>query len=301
MPRTYFGPFSAAYETDAEPAGGNTGRFPLGHYLVTPDGRKYRYALNDATVEVAGNLYQTPILLSNHQDRACDVARAIGAVVISASVGATAAGTDIYNEGVVHVDAAPGEGYAYRIRRAIATGGGHASVAGSDILTVNLSADQSVQVALTTASDVTFSRNRFREVILKPASQPTARLAGISPGVAAANRYYWSQVTGEAAVLGDGTLLEGMPAQASVNIAGAVESHKRRVTTGGTTASTSAGGPFLEDQDGADSALRVLSASVNATVDITGAIAQNAPVVGVTVQTNASTEYGLVDLMLLGS
>lgn len=297
MPGTFFGPFSSKDEDHAEPAGGNTGRFPLGHYLITPDGRKYRYTLNDATAEVAGDLYQSVALVANHQNRAADVARAVAAVVISASIAGTAAGTDIYNEGVVHINDVDGQGYAYRVRRARASGDGHASAAGTDILTVNLESDESVQVALTTNSQMSFTRNRFREALLHP-SPPTARLAGVSPGVAAANRYYWSQVAGEAACLADGTILEGAAAQASITVDGAVESAKRRMRTSGSSVVMSPNFA-IEDQDGNVVNLNIGSASGD--YDITGPVAINAPLVGACIQTNASTEYALVDLLILGS
>ena len=298
MPGSYFGPFSAAAETDAEPAGGNTGRWPNGHYLITPDGRKYRYTLNDGTVEVAGNLYQSVTLVADHQNVAANVARAIGAVVISASLGATVAGVDIYNEGIVHINDVGGEGYVYRVRRARAVADGHASAAASTVITANLEADSSVQVALATTSEMSFTRNRFREVLIHP-SPPTARLAGVSPGVAAADRYYWSQVQGEAAILADGTLLQGLPVQASITIDGAVESHKRRITTSGT--SVASPNYSVLDSGGASIAVGVSGGATATTYDITGGISVNAPLVGLCVQTNASTEYALVDVLYLGS
>lgn len=298
MPGTYFGPFSAAAETHAEPAGGNTGRFPLGHYLITPDGRKYRYALNDGTAEVAGNLYQSVAPLAGHRNQAADVVRAIGAVVISSTTTTTAFAEDIYNEGIVHVQATPGLGYAYRAKRARANAQGNASGAASTVLTVNLEPDSSVQVALTTGSTVSYSRNRFHAVLIHP-SPPTARLAGVSPGVAAADRYYWSQVAGEAAVLAGGTLLAGLPVQASINADGAVETVKRRVTTSGTSVTTA--GFTLLDQDGVSTVVQVGGVASASTYDITGGISINAPLVGICIQPATSTEFGLIDLIYLGA
>ena len=298
MPGTYYGPYNTQYETFAEPAGGNTGTRPLGHYLILPDGRKYRYSLNDATAELAGNLYQSALAVADHRNQACDVARAINAVVISSTIGATAAAEDIYNEGIVHTNDVTGEGYAYRIKRARANAQGHASVAASVVLSVNLEAGERVQVALTTSSEVTFSRNRFRQMLIH-ASPATARLTGVSPGVAAADRYYWSQVSGEAAVLGDGTLLQGLPVQASITIDGAVESHKRRITTGGTSVASPNYGVL--DQDGASVAIGIAGGATATTYDITGGISINAPLVGNCIQVNASTEYGLIELLYLGS
>ena len=225
MPRTYFGPFGENNSTYASVRGAATtgadGRFEAGSKLVLPDERTFRFTLNDGTAEVAANLYQSALPVANHLNRAADAARAIGAVAISATLGATAADVDVYAEGTVHINDAVGEGYIHRIKRARSSGEAHAAVLSSGILTVNLQAGETVQVALTTASEVTFEQNRFRVVLIHD-SPPTARLVGVSPGVAAANRWYWSQVLGEAAVLTQGTLVIGDFCAPSATVDGAV-------------------------------------------------------------------------------
>src|SRR3990167_3365220 len=161
MPQTFYGPYGENNSTYANAGNANLGRFPLGHNLILPDGREYKFTLNDGTAEVAGNLYQSVAAVANHTSVVCDVVRAIGATAISATLGATAAAVDIYAEGIVHTNETTGEGYSYRIRRAMTSGNAHASVATSSIITVNLEAGESVQGALTTASQVTLTRNRY--------------------------------------------------------------------------------------------------------------------------------------------
>jgi hypothetical protein len=304
MPGVYFGPHGENNSTYANGGNANVGRWPLGHILITPDKREYRFVLNDGTVEVAANLYQSVAPVGDHTNIAADVVRAIGATAISATLGATAAAIDIYAEGIVHINDAVGEGYAYRIKRATAAGGAHAAVDASGIITVNLEAGETVQVALTTASEASFTRNRFHSVLIH-ASPPTAGLAGVSPGVAAANRYYWSQTKGFAPVLADGTLLAGLPVQASITTDGAVENRKVRARSGGTTVAgvvpTTMSYLRLVDQDGTTTNFLVpatVSTAVTANYDISGPIATNAPVVGICVKANANTEQALVDLML---
>jgi len=225
MPGTFFGPYGENFSDYSTPSGGNAGRFPAGHSLILPDGREFRFTENDGTVEVAGNVYQGAAPIANATNQAVDTARAAGAVVISATLGATAAAIDAYAEGYVFINDAAGEGYAHRIKRAIASGDGHAAADASAVLTVNLEAGEAVQVALTTSSEASFNFNRFRGVIISPAGQSTAALSGVSPGVAAANQWYWSQVRGMAAVLTHGTVLIGDVAVASCTsspVAGAV-------------------------------------------------------------------------------
>ena len=187
MPGVFYGKYSERNNSYANAGNANVGRFPLGHTLVLPDGRVFRFVLNDGTIEVAGNLYQSTVTVANHRNVVPDTARAIGAVEISATLGSTAAGIDIYAEGSVHSNDATGEGYHYRIKRAIAAGQAHAAVDSSAIMTVNLEAHESVQVALAaTTSQVSFTRNKYQQVLIHPAP-PTGNVVGVSPGVAAAD------------------------------------------------------------------------------------------------------------------
>lgn len=301
MPRTYYGPYSEKYSDYAFQTHANLGRYPLGHILILPDNREYRFNLNDGTVEVAGNLYQGVASVAGHVNIAADVVRAIGATAISATLNGTAPGADIYAEGVVHINDVDGEGYSYRIRRAMTAGAAHASAASAAVLTVNLEPGESVQVALTTASEMSFTRNRYHQVTIH-VSPPTALLSGVSPGVAAANRFYWSQVKGYAAVLANLTLLAGLPVQASIDINGAVENTKRRlqvVSTGSVLTASTQYAANIVDQDGTTTGLAVVtSVSTVTVVDATGGIANNSQHVGVCVKANASTEFALVDLLI---
>lgn len=301
MPGTYFGPYDERNQDYANAGNANLGRFPLGHYLVLPDNRKYCFTLNDGTVEIAGNLYQSVATLAGHTNIKADVARAIDALIISATLNTTLAAVDIYAEGMVHTNDDVAEGYGYRITRAYTAGGAHAAAVATGVLTANLAPGEMVQVALTTASDVSFTRNRFHQTTIH-LSPPTAQLTGVSPGVAAADRFYWSQVEGFAAVLAAGTLLAGLPVQADITTNGAVENVKRRVRTGGTvTVSVSTVGVGqLTDQDGAVVAGMVsnVSTSVATTIDISAGIAFNSPLVGMCIKPNADTEQALIDLSL---
>jgi hypothetical protein len=264
MPRTFYGPFSEKDNNYAHAGNANLGRFPMGSLLVLPDERTYRFALNDSTVEVAGNLYQSTVPIAHHTNITADTARAAGATVISATMGGTAAAIDIYTEGSIHSNNDAGESYYHKIRRADSAGNAHAQADSSAVLTVNLEADEAVQVALTTASELSLTRNRFHQVLIHP-SPGTAGLAGVSPGVAAADRFYWSQVAGPASVLTDGTIVIGDEVIASDGTDGSVEA--RNYT---------------------------LSEATPNTLDGT----QEGPAVGTVLHVNATTQYSLIDLIL---
>ena len=300
MPGTYFGPYDEQYSDYANAGNANLGRWPLGHTLILPDGREYKFTLNDGTVEVAGNLYQGVAALAGHTNRLVTAVAAIAATAITATITTTIAAADIYAEGIVHVNDVTGEGYAYRITRAMTAGNAHASAASTATLTVNLAPGENIQVALDTTSEVTFTRNRYHQVTIH-LSPPTAGVAGVSPGVAAADRFYWSQAKGLAAILADGTLLAGLPVMASTAINGAVESVKRRIVGAGTTAlltTTAHAVVYMQDQDGTTTVYGVVTTTAATTVarDITGPIAANEPPIGICVKANADTEYALVQL-----
>ncbi len=301
MPGTFFGPFDERNQDYAFENNANFGRFPLGHTLILPDGREYKFTLNDGTVEVAGNLYQSVASVGNHIDVTADVARAIDDTIISATLGATAILVDQYAEGTVHGSNDAGESYAYAITRAFAAGSAHAAAATSSILTVNLAPGEQIQVALDTGSELSFTRNRYHQPLLALAA-PTAPISGVSPGVAAADRFYWSQVKGYAAVLAEGTLLAGQHLMASIATTGAMENRKRRVRSSGLTIRvlTSHYAHTLDDQDGTATAFYVFTtATATAAFDISAGIADNAPVIGMCVQPNSTAQYALADLAIV--
>ena len=222
MPNTYYAPYGKQWETFAEPTLSNAGTRPLGALLILPDEREYRYTLANATARVAGNLYSSVALVADHANVVSTAARAIGAIVLSATLGATLAAIDIYSEGIVHTNDLTGEGYAFRIKRAIAEGQAHAAVAASGVITVNLEAGETIQVATIATTDLTFSRNRFHQAVITPTSV-WSQIAGVAAGAAGADRYYYSQTKGEAAVLADGVLIAGLSVMPSNGTAGSVE------------------------------------------------------------------------------
>ena len=304
MPRVAYAPYDERNQTYANAGNANLGRWPLGTRLILPDEREYRFVLNDGTVEIAGNLYQAVAAVADHLNRPVDVARAIDAVLLSATLTGTAAAVDIYAEGMAHSNDAVGEAYAYRIRRANTVGAAHAAAVASGVLTVNLDANEMLQVALDTTSEVTFTRNRYHQVLIT-AAPPTGLISGVSPGVAALDRYYWSQTKGYAAVLANRTLLAGLPVQPDIGVAGSVETVKRRARSGGTTIAVPTTAAIraaaILNQDGTTTDLWQLasvSTMVTAEFDISGPIAINSPPVGMCVKANASTEFALIDLSI---
>ena len=201
--------------------GTSSQRHYLGTLGITPDGRKFRDGKNDGTVEVAGNLYSGAAAVAHHANIACDVARAVGATAISATMGGTAAAADLYAEGYVFGNDATGEGITYPIRRGWQTGSGHAAAGTSSVITTNLWEGVTVQVALTTSSEVTFAQNTYKNVIIH-GGPPVATLVGVAPWALTASYYGWYQTGGPSAALTAGTVVIGDVAVPSTGTAGSV-------------------------------------------------------------------------------
>lgn len=168
----------------------------LGAIGKTRDGRSWRYARAGAADLVPGNLLQGPALVTLHQNLT-PVLGAQGANQLSATLGAQAATLNQYADGYVSVDTAPGNGYQYQIL-------GHAAVLSSGVITLNLRAEDAIQVALTGVSRVDLVPNPFNGVIQCPIAL-TGNVVGVATYVIPATQYGWIQVTGPASVLVNGT------------------------------------------------------------------------------------------------
>jgi hypothetical protein len=164
-------------------------------------GRQYRYVKAGAVTLVAGNVLQSPAVITNHLTRT-PVAAAIGATSLTVDLGATAAALDLYKDGFATVDTTPGEGYSYAIE-------GHDAVASDDSITVRLSKDTPVQVALTTSSRVSFHQNPYKGVIQAPVTTLTGTPVGVAVYPITANYFGWIGTRGLFCVLVGGTPIVG--------------------------------------------------------------------------------------------
>ena len=190
------------------------------------------YAQMGATVGVAGNVYQSEVPTSTWMTCTADVAQAIGSQTISATLGATNASIeDEFDEGYVGIEDDAGEGFLYHIARAFAAGDANAAAAASAVQTVNLVPGESLQVALTTATTLSFFKHKLDEVIIHP-SPPTAVVVGVAMRAVTASYYCWLQIKGPAMVLADGTLVLKDEVVASDNTDGAVEARNYTLSEG---------------------------------------------------------------------
>ena len=182
----------------------------LGTLLVSPDGRKYRYAKAGASALVVGNLLQGPAEDTNNQN-VTGATTAIGATSITTGSAVTVT-KDQYAGGYVCVTVTPGLGYLYRIK--------YHAAATAAVCTFYL--EDPIQVALTSTSRLDFYANAYNGVIQSPTTA-SASIVGVAVKPITASYYGWIQVGGIAAVLNQGGTSIGLGVVRSNGTAGAVE------------------------------------------------------------------------------
>lgn len=177
-------------------------------------GRKYRYVLAGAADLVVGNVIQSSAQNTAHQNLAV-VATAAGVKSFTATLGASAAAENLYRDGLVYVTTTPGLGYAYAIKQ-------HDAVLSAGVITINLCDDTPVQVALTTSSKVSLTRNPCSGVIQSPITTLTGPVQGVAVYPITAAQYGWIGINGEFPTLIAGTPAVGAAVVVPGTVAGCV-------------------------------------------------------------------------------
>ena len=181
----------------------------LGEQMVTPDGRKFRYA-KAGELLVTGNLLQSQVEDTDSQNLAV-AAAAIGATTVTTTSTLTVTANE-FSGGYLLVAITPGIGDVYRIKSHPA--------ATSAVLTLTL--EDPIRVALTTSSRVDLVASPYLNVIQNPTTA-TGAPVGVAVYAIASGEYGWIQTGGVACVLNDGGSTVGTNVSASNGTAGAVE------------------------------------------------------------------------------
>lgn len=182
----------------------------LGEKMVTSDGRIFRYCKAGGTALVQGKLQQAQAEDTADQDLAV-AAAAIGATSVVTTTTLTATANQ-YANGYVVVTVTPGEGYMYKIKS-------HPAVTAAAL---TLTLEDSIQVALTTASRIDLIANPYSAVVVNPTTA-TSGPCGVAVYPIAISEFGWLQTHGPCAVLSDGGSTVGTNVSASNATAGAVE------------------------------------------------------------------------------
>ena len=192
----------------------NTRGWPLGTRLVLQDGRGFRFGENSATVLVVARLCQAAVPTASQLNQTVNVAGVINDRTIDMVNGAVDITADLYYEGVAYVNEGAGAGYLYLIDT-------HAAF--TDLTAqMPLAPGYALQVATTTASNVSLIRNLYKAIIVHP-SPPTQALVGVAMKPHAASAFGWFQTQGYGPILTDGTIVNGDVVVPSDTVDGAVE------------------------------------------------------------------------------
>ncbi len=193
----------------------STPKHPLGEKVELADGRVFRYAsfaaATGAGLLVSQDISATAIVESDGKLTAASAGATDVIYTDSGTVGSATANQ--YAGGYLHTTDDAGEGYNYRIKSNTA--------ASSNAITFTLF--DSLQVAVTTATDVAVTGNLYNKV---RAALGTADyiVSGVTPISFTSDYYGWVQTRGIATVLTDGSDIGiGVPTMLSDATAGAVE------------------------------------------------------------------------------
>lgn len=188
--------------------------------MVFEDGRVYRWTRNGATALLTGRLCQQSVVTSGHgSDLAIQAARAVGDSTIALTNATTAIVANDYQFGYVNIHDGAGEGLKYAVKS-------HpAESTGTGTVIMTLEDDDTIRVALTTATSLAgLRRHPYDEVIVHPTT-PTGIPVGVTPVAVAVDEYFWLQTHGSCSVLINGTVIVGYLVTAGATTAGSVDVH----------------------------------------------------------------------------
>jgi len=200
-----------------DPYGENVAQeFPLGTKLIYGE-ETYRYSRMGAVAGVTGSLYQAVVPLAGHINEVCGVG-AVGDTTLAFTPNTDSTDDLVANElqdGYVFIYNGAGEGQKLKVLS-------HPAIAGAVSGTLTL-ADP---IRVVNAAVATVIHNRFRSVIVKPASRPTAMPVGFAQTIVTAAYYHWMLTAGPTTMLIDSggvAVVMGEPLSPSTEDAGAVQ------------------------------------------------------------------------------
>ena len=171
----------------------------LGDEMIDRFGRTFVYVKAGAAALVVGNAIQGPAQNTDH-DQLTPAAAAAQATSITVTLGSAALTANEYAGGWAIIDTTPGLGYAYPIDS-------HPAADASATCVLTLPKDAPIQVALTTSSRVTLTRNPYKGVIQAPVTTLTGPIVGVAVYPIGISEFGWLGKNGTF-----GTLVAGTPA-----------------------------------------------------------------------------------------
>ena len=189
-------PVSVTLNMGDEKATSTTKALMLGTLGQTPDGRRFRYALNAATSIAGGNLIQSAVSVGSSVHTGGLTMSTVGVGTVIATGGSTVSlvmvttnlsSANMYADGYLHIDTAPGSG-VYVIKS-------HASGGSATAVEFVLYGSDPIRDPFSTVSKFGLRRNPYADVVVAAAT-PTGPIVGVTPKEIPASHYFWAQVSG---------------------------------------------------------------------------------------------------------
>lgn len=175
----------------------------VGQRAETPNGDLYRYVKMGSTIGVANKLYQGPVAVANWNSVAHTVALAVGDTEISFTDGGTALAEGEAEGGYIIPELGTDLGHIYRVKSNLATA--------SNETVCQLEDGVTVQNAVATGGSrvLTFIKNPYIDILIHPATTPTALVVGVPRVIIAVAGFGWVQRRGVTSILSSGTPVIG--------------------------------------------------------------------------------------------
>ncbi|KKM71416.1 hypothetical protein LCGC14_1430870 [marine sediment metagenome] len=189
----------------------------IGQRAETPNGDVFRYVKMGAAVGVANKLYQGSIAVANWNTQAHTVSIAIGDTEISFTSGGGSIAAGEAEGGTIIVELGTDLGHIYRVKSNLATAANETVCQLEDGVTV--------QVASATGGSrvLTFAKSPYMDILIHPATTPTAVVVGVPRVIIAIAGWGWVQRRGVTSILSTGTPLVGQKVIPGTSVGSVIE------------------------------------------------------------------------------
>jgi hypothetical protein len=170
----------------------------IGEYVLSNDGRGYRYCKNGASAQVVGKLYQAKAEDTSNEQEITITNAAVGDTTITSTDSVTLAANLLAGGFLLVSEGTLGVGQLYKLKGNTA--------ASSAVVTFNL--DEPVRVATTGTCKVDVKVNPYSAIVVAPTTA-TSGPVGAAVYTVAASEHGWVQTHGIAGILAQGTVVVG--------------------------------------------------------------------------------------------
>ena len=172
----------------------------LGCIFETNQGDEYRYCKNGGTALAKAVIIQAEAYDAQQVGPAqAGYAHAAGAVTFSilCTTGSTIVDDELIEGHLLVNDGAVAMGDLYTIKS-------NKWLTGDTVMEVTIADAGGLRNAIVVGDDISFFKNQFNDVIVKPAAALTACILGVTLTIVPANYYFWAKTKGVTSVLTDG-------------------------------------------------------------------------------------------------